>query len=63
MRRVYSSSNSFEAFWVSHTIPHKASSDILVMLGLGLWGWAPRSLDQFAAKKRVFEAKLEELRG
>jgi FAD/FMN-containing dehydrogenase len=33
------------------------------MLSIGLWGWGPKKLDQFVAKNRGLEAKLEELRG
>ena len=33
------------------------------MLSIGLWGWGPKKLEQFVAKNRALEAKLEELRG
>ncbi|KAH6855863.1 hypothetical protein B0I37DRAFT_365997 [Chaetomium sp. MPI-CAGE-AT-0009] len=33
------------------------------MLSIGLWGWGPKKPDEFVAKNRDLEAKLEQLRG
>jgi FAD/FMN-containing dehydrogenase len=33
------------------------------MLSIGIWGWGPKAFDQFVAKNRDLEAKLEELGG
>jgi FAD/FMN-containing dehydrogenase len=33
------------------------------MLSIGIWGWGPKQLDQFVAKNRHLEEKLEELGG
>jgi hypothetical protein len=41
--------------------PEPSTSDEL--LSIGIWGWGPNKSDEFVAKNRDLEAKLEELRG
>ena len=41
--------------------PKPSTSD--EMLSIGIWGWGPNKRDEFIAKNRDLEAKLEQLRG